>query len=325
VRAGTAIRLDEGEFLGWRALWLRGLEFALAVVPEVGGRILGVEWRGQQLAFANPDLAGRVENVAALADVRARKRELGLVLWGGDKTWLAPQSRWTDGAPFLDLDSGAYAVSIEAAPAGSVALRLTSPVCRESGMQIERRIGVAPGEPGWQVTHRLRNGSSRTAAWAPWIVAMYRRPAQVFLATRADSAYADGVKTYAEEGESCDIRSDVVARIGDAARIDCSGNRRFKFGTDAARGTALAVLEMPGHRRVAIRKQVPTFHPRPYAHGCVAEVFNSEQYPYFELEMHGPVVELAAGESFALEEAVRLEDVADGPGCSAVSGPAVRF
>lgn len=307
-RAG-AIRLERGEYLGWRALWLRGAEFALALVPEVGGRIMGVEWRGRQLAFANPDLAGRVEDVAAAPDARARKRALGLLLWGGDKTWLAPQSRWTDGAPFLDLDCGAYQVGTEAAPAGSAAVRLTSPVCRESGVQIERRIRVAAGAPGWQVTHRLHNRSPQPVAWAPWIVAMYRRPAQVFLPTRAGSAYADGVKTYPEEGESRHIRGDVVARVGDAARIDCSGNRRFKFGTDAAVGSALAVLDVAGLGRVGIRKHVPTFPALPYAHGCVAEVFNSEQYPYFELEMHGPLVELAPGESFALEETVRLEEV----------------
>ena len=80
---------------------------------------MGIEWRGQQLAFANPDLEGRTEQVAGVEDVRARKPALGLVLWGGDKTWLAPQARWTDEAPFLDLDSGTYDVSIEDAPAGS--------------------------------------------------------------------------------------------------------------------------------------------------------------------------------------------------------------
>jgi len=308
----SAIHVDEDGYLGWRALWLRGPDFALALVPDVGGRIMGVEWHGQQLAFANPDLAGWTEQVAAVADVRARKRALGLVLWGGDKTWLAPQTRWTDEAPFLDLDCGAYEASIESAP-GSTEVRLTSPVCRESGMQIERRIRVASDTPGWQVTHELRNGSSGTVAWAPWIVAMYRRPALVFLPTRADSAYPDGVKTYAEEGESRDIRSRVVTPAPDGVRIDCTGDRRFKFGTDAAVGTALAVLDLAGNGRVGIRKHVPTFHPRPYAHGCVAEVFNSAQYPYFELELHGPVVELGPGESFALEETVRLEDVADEP------------
>jgi hypothetical protein len=254
-----------------------------------------------------------VESVAEVEDVRARKRELGLVLWGGDKTWLAPQAHWTDGAPFLDLDSGAYTVTTEHGPAGVAEVRLTSPVCRESGMQIERRIRVDPGEPGWRCAHALRNRSPRAVAWAPWVVAMYRRPAHVFLPRRADSAYPDGVKTYPEEGESRDIRGDVVALADGAARIDCSGNRRFKFGTDAAVGTAFAVLELAGGARVGIRKQVPTFHPRPYAHGCVAEVFNSEQYPYFELEMHGPVVELAPGESFEFDETVRLEEVSDGP------------
>ena len=47
-----AIQVGKGSHLGWRALWLRGPEFALALVPEVGGRIMGIEWRGQQLAFA---------------------------------------------------------------------------------------------------------------------------------------------------------------------------------------------------------------------------------------------------------------------------------
>ena len=313
VTKTSAIQVSEGSHLGWRALWLRGPEFALALVPEVGGRIMGIEWRGQQLAFANPDLAGRTEQVAGVADVRARKRALGFLLWGGDKTWLAPQARWTDEAPFLDLDSGAYDVSIEDAPAGSAKVRLTSPVCRESGIQIERCIRVAPGTQGWHVTHQLRNCSAGSVAWAPWIVAMFRRPAQVFLPTRADSAYPDGVKTYAEEGESRDVRSRVVTRVDDGVRIDCTGDRHFKFGTDAAVGTALAVLDLPGHGRVGIRKQVPTFHPRPYAHGCIAEVFNSAQHPYFELELHGPVLELGPGESFALEETVRLEDVSDEP------------
>lgn len=309
----SAIQVDESGYLGWRALWLRGPEFALALVPDVGGRIMGVEWHGQQLAFANPDLAGRTEQVAAVADVRARKRALGLILWGGDKTWLAPQTRWTDEAPFLDLDCGAYEVAIETAPVGSAEVRLTSPVCRESGMQIERRIQMAADTPGWRVTHLLRNCSSATVAWAPWVVGMFRRPAQVFLPTRAASAHPDGVKTYGEEGESRDVRSRVVTRAHDGVRIDCTGNRRFKFGTDAEVGTALAVIDLPGYGRVGIRKHVPTFHPRPYAHGCVAEVFNSAQYPYFELEMHGPVVELGPGESFAFEETVRVEDVADEP------------
>ena len=78
---------------------------------------------------------------------------------------------------------------------------------------------------------------------------------------------------------------------------------------------ALALVPDVGGRIMGIEWhcQVPPVHPRPYAHGCVSEVFNSAQHPYVELEMHGPMVELKPGESFALEETVRLEDVPDGP------------
>ena len=308
-----AIQIGEGSYLGWRALWLRGPGFALALVPEVGGRIMGIEWRGRQLAFANPDLAGRTEQLATVVDVRARKRALGFPLWGGDKTWLAPQARWTDEAPFLDLDSGAYEVSIEDAPAGSCEVRLTSPVCRESSMQIERCIRVAPGTPGWQVTHELRNCSSGTVAWAPWIVAMFRRLAQVFLPTRADSTYPDGVKTYADEGESRDVRSRVVTRVGDGGthRLHRESPLQVRHRRGSRHGTRRA---RPSGRRSGRDPEAGAhFSPSPYAHGCVAEVFNSAEHPYFELELHGPVVELAPGGSFALEESVRLEDVPDGP------------
>jgi hypothetical protein len=104
VTLAAAIRLDEGEHLGWRALWLRGADFALALVPEVGGRIFGLEWRGQQLAFANPDLA----------------------------------------------------------------VRLTSPVCRESCMQIERRIRAAPGDPCGSRKFGADPSSTRAPATSHW-------------------------------------------------------------------------------------------------------------------------------------------------------------
>ena len=54
---------------------------------------------------------------------------------------------------------------------------------------------------------------------------------------------------------------------------------------------------------------MPAYHPQPYAHGCVVEVFNSEDYPYLELELHGPVVTLAPDESFSLAESAAVFDL----------------
>ena len=77
----------------------------------------------------NPAYQGRVDDIAAITDLHEYKRRVGLLLWGGDKTWLAPQDRWTDGVPFVDLDSGAYELSLDPTTGAAT---VTSPVCREA-------------------------------------------------------------------------------------------------------------------------------------------------------------------------------------------------
>ena len=52
-----------------------------------------VSWHGREIAFVNPAYRGRVEEVAAIADLHEYERRVGFLLWRGDKTWLAPQDR----------------------------------------------------------------------------------------------------------------------------------------------------------------------------------------------------------------------------------------
>ncbi len=291
----TAVRA--ADYRGWDALWLERGPLALVLVPQVGGRLMGIRWHGHELAFIHPDLAGRVEDVAAVADVREAKRRLGFPLWGGDKTWLAPQDRWTDEVPFLDLDSGAYETAI-----GDAGVTMTSPVCRETGIQIERTVALGRDAGNWSVTHVLINRSDAAVTWAPWDVTMLCRPADVWLPTRRYSAYPDGVRAFDHEGESATIRDTVVRRDGDLAAITCREARKFKYGVDADRGVVLAVIDVPGLGPVGLRKEVPADPARAYGHGCVAEVFNASDHDYFEVELHGPLVDLAPGERFTLRE-----------------------
>ena len=55
------------------------------------------------------------------------------------------------------------------------------------------------------------------------------------------------------------------------------------------------------------------FSDQSYAHGCFAEVYNSDLYPYFEMETHGPLIKLSPGERFRLEERHALFDVPKWP------------
>ena len=299
-----------GDYKGWSTCWLERGPLALALVPQVGGRIMGLQWFGQDLFFMNPNLEGRVEAIAAARDVRERKRELGFLLWGGDKTWLAPQNEWTDAVPFLDLDSGAYELTIDDANAAAT---MTSPVCRETGVQIERTITLGRRPGTWRVSHVLHNRGAAVVSWAPWIVAMILRPATVFFPTRAASRYPEGVRTFANEGDSSRVRDSVLSFLDDIAVFSCREPVKFKYGADGEVGSALAVIEAGRRGLVGLCKSVPTFHPDRYAHGCVAEVFNSSDFSYFEMELHGPVVRLSPGESSTLIEDAALFDLTEPP------------
>lgn len=290
-------QLQSVHYRGWQALRLERGPLALVLVPQVGGRIMAITWKGRELSFVNPEYAGRVIDVASIPDLHEAKRTFGFVLWGGDKTWLAPQDRWTDGDPFLDLDSGAYAPAIDRA-AGSVTM--TSPVCRETGVRIERTVTIGQLPGTWSVASRLINASERPLSWAPWDVDMMLRPATVFLPTSRTSAYPQGVKTFAAEGDAVSARDTVVSFVDDVAVVSCDGDIKFKYGVDADSGHILAVLDGGEHGLLGYRKTVPTYHPQPYGHGCVLEIFNASAFPYIEMEVHGPVVSLRPGESFTL-------------------------
>jgi len=159
------------------------------------------------------------------------------------------------------------------------------------------------------VTSRLINASDRVVDWAPWDVAMMLRPATVFMPTGPDSAYPRGVRTFDNEGVSTSVRDEVVDFVDDIAVVSCRDAVKFKYGVDAALGRILAVLETGDGGLIGYRKSVPTFHPQPYGHGCVLEIFNASAYSYIEMEVHGPVVSLQPDESFTLKVDSALFDL----------------
>lgn len=273
--ATDSLQVRWESYKGWDAWRLQRGPLALLIVPQVGGRIMGLQWRERELSFVNPDCQGRVQDVTAIADVRQCKRLLGFLLWGGDKTWLAPQSRWTDEVPFIDLDSGAYEIACDER-AGSAAM--ISPLCRETGVQIERTVVLGEEIGHWSVKHTLRNRSEQPVTWGPWDVAMMLRPATVFLLTREDSAFPQGLRTFENEGVSARVRDQVVEFADGLAAISCRDPIRFKYGTDAMVGSILAIMETGSSELIGYRKSVPSYHPMPYASDCVVEVFNADAH-----------------------------------------------
>jgi len=304
------VTLDRVQHKGWDAWRIRNGALELILVPQVGGRIMGLYWQGHLVSFTQPEREGQTIDVAKVKDIEAKKKEMGFPLWGGDKSWLAPQERWVGGVPFFDLDSGPYELTVEEEGPDSIVIRMTSHVCRETGMRLERVVQTNIGNPEeWTVTHRMTNDSSSTARWGLWDVNMILRPGRVYLPTSRSSPHADGVKTFEEEGESVGARASVVGELEDLAVVECRQPRAYKYGVDSREGWMLAVLEVERRGLVGYSKRVPAKPDWRYAHGTTAEVYNSDRYPYLEMEIHGPLVRLKPGESFAIEEWQRVFDV----------------
>ena len=297
--------IERSSYRGWDAWWIRSGPLALALVPAVGGRVMGLGWHGIELAFSDPALHGRTEDTRAHADPLVRKTDLGFPYWGGDKTWVAPQAAWPGALPYYDLDSGAYAASVEESPG---TIRLVSPVCRESGLQVIRTVGLDAGAARWSVTHRLENKGTTMVDASPWGVSMLRRPARVYVAP------ADGAVTaYPEEGDSVAVQGRVTRPLGDnVVEIRCDEATKFKYGARAAPATILAVFEAEG-RLIGHTKTVAADLERAYPHGQSIEVFNQSTHDYFEAEVHRPAARLEPGQAAEMIETLALFDVETWP------------
>jgi hypothetical protein len=270
---------------------------------------MGLLWHGRDLFFTQPEREGSVIDPDPHGDVIQQKLALGFPLWGGDKTWLAPQSAWNGGTPYLDLDTGPYRLDVISHGPEQAEVSMTSRICRETGLRFRRTVLVTADRLDFAVRHEMQNASDHPIQGELWDVTMVARPGVVYLPTWPESMFPEGVKTYEGEGSSVGARGDVVHAHGSYAAVSCHDPIAFKFGVDGPAGWVTAVLEQADGALVGYRKSMPVSLGSTYAHGCVAEVYNSDAYRYIELEIHGPTVSLQPGEHFAIEERQCVVDV----------------
>lgn len=296
--------LEWTHYLDWPAVSLREGPLELFVVPSIGGRLMGIRYHGDELSFVNASLAGRVasDDADAWAELCG---EWAFPLWGGGKTWVAPESRWPDGAPHRDLDSGAYTVVKTWSDDRSMGIELESPVCEQSGLQIYRHITIEAGTSRWSTLHRLTNRGSFARECGIWDVLMLNRPARVDVTVDADTyAPRDVVAQIAGKGPIADLcDTDIVRLNGAQLSVECDRAVEFKLGVAHATGELSATWpagagsldgSSRGHR---YSRRSPVVAGADYAHGTAIEVFNAPSLPYFEVETHAPLARLKAEQS----------------------------
>jgi len=311
----------ETRYRGWDALTVERGDLALTFVPQVGGRVMGLAYKGKDLFFTDPahegktapevpqaprvsDTAPKVHQVsdtdpAVLTDLARIKREHGLKLYGGSKTWLSPQGRWPGDLPFYDLDSGAWELT-QSSSRTEVVVVLTSRACRESGAKIRKEFAITEGGIV-RIHETIENTSKKPIQHGLWHVTQLDRPGTVFAPLNPTSRFGDGVKTFLEETPDPSSAHQKIKAHENFARVECDSDIRFKFGTDSDAGWIIAFLPWEKSRWIVFKKRFQILPGAPFGHDCSVEIFNSNETPNFEIEIHSPVVTLAPGQTFQWE------------------------
>lgn len=256
----------------------------LVLLPGIGGRLWDIRLSGRSILFQNPDLIGCEFDLGALADLPTRSPQFGFPLWGGEKTWIAPDSEWPGGAPQPVPDSGAYAVTWSS----DHAIQMESRLCPDSGLVVKREIELLSAS-SWTIKHRLKNKGTAPRLSGVWSVMMLDHPTSI------------GVPgTDIEITGVFDHHSGRVASRPGGVLARCDGKDQFKVALDNPHGSALVrVTEDPIW--LLCRTAVPT-RVDMFVHGQAFEVFNSGDYAYCEAEWHSPSALLAPGATLSFQQ-----------------------
>lgn len=187
------------DFAGWKAQELSNKWVRVILVPQVGGRVMQVEFGGHPYLFVNPKYKGTYTPPAQASQAAH------WINYGGDKVWPLPEGtgdaeHWP--GPLSDaLDDGDYAFRVISEKPACI-VRLEGPADSFTGLQYSREITIRPDSPEISFHAEMKNASAHSIRWSIQSVtqydtadasdaAHYNRSFWAFAPTNPHSAYLD--------------------------------------------------------------------------------------------------------------------------------------
>jgi hypothetical protein len=285
--------LQPKNIYGWTGFELTSGDLTVGLTPSIGGRIMSLTYLGHELLYVDSNHAGETFNHLLWNDLAQTKKELGFRVWGGDKTWIAPQSSWLLGSPPLDLDAAPYSLSEE----GDEVV-MTSPICRETGLQVIRRIKLDKDK--LHLTEELHNRSTKAVQKGIWNVTQVKRPCWFEIPTQPGA-----FRSYHHEDQTLPPFIDDLTPKEGKLKVDCSLGNLFKIGGMPSKGVLKIYLSI-GDSAICWEKKFSYEPTAKYAHKSAVEVFNSSSYAYAEIEIHAPFKVLQPNEFAMLEQTWKI-------------------
>jgi hypothetical protein len=164
-------RVEERDFRGWQAAYLKNDLITLVAVPDIGGRIMAYDLGPYPYIYVDRHYAGQ------LFTPEENQGDGSLAAWknyGGDKTWPAPQGWVSDeqwpGPPDPILDTGRYRLDALRSDGQTATVEMTSPLGSSTGVQIGRQATIHADSSRVTLDLSFRNVSKRKVRWSIWDV-----------------------------------------------------------------------------------------------------------------------------------------------------------
>lgn len=273
----------------WATHSLSTDEMELVLLPGVGGRLWDIVFRGERLLFRNPDLEGVAFDVDNLAGLPTRSPHFGFPLWGGEKTWVAPDRNWPDAAPHAALDSGAYTIETLT----DTEVLMVSERCPVSGLRVSRRIEVR-SEHSFNIEHSVANEGGNSRETGIWSVMMLNHPVTIAVS----SSRPEFLPVFGAANDQVETHAQATICI-------CDRKAEFKVGLSCDAGLSLMRVG-PTPVWLSCRTEPPAGGDV-FLHGHPCEVFNSGDYAYCEAEWHSPAKILDPGSVMSFTQRFELQ------------------
>lgn len=328
-----ACRVEEVAFEGWKAEQIANRWVEVAVVPQLGGRVMQVYFDGHPYLFVNAKYKGQY-----IPPVEAAKGQKW-INYGGDKIWPMPEGEQDEQhwpGPISDaLDDGEYKFRV-VSTSPECKVRLDGPPDARTGLQYSREITVSGDSPEIRFHAIMKNIASHPIQWSMQSVTQYdtgdaRAPENynqnfwAFTPANPNSAYLDGyhVRWGLVNDPSYRVANGLFCLhwrpLGNEVWVDSTAGWVAVVDATAQYGMIerfhyTESSEYPGRATVIF-----------YKNGSMVEL-NEKGFPelstahgenaprYLEAELNSAVVSLAPGETYAMDTEWKPVHLRDGLG-----------
>lgn len=339
--SGKGCTVSETNFDGWKAEQLANQWVKLEIVPQLGGRLMQVTFGDHDFLYINNQLKGQY-----MPPDTEQHRWFN---YGGDKIWPMPEGsqdeqHWA-GAGGEPLDDAPYDLQV-LSHGPTCAVRLTGPVDPQIGQQYIRDISITGESPAISFHAVMKNVSGYPQTWSEQSVSQYNAaspndPTQFnpdfwgVTPANPQSSYLNGyhVRTGNPTNSGYSVKDGLF-------RVHWN-NMGGEVWTDSPGGWVAVVDGTTNYTMLERRKYEPTAEypdkstiiffttgarnrpgPPPAQTAQPAEPPRPPTY-YMEAEVNSPMIELAPGESYAMDSQwypTRMDSSFQGATYSGVTG-----